>query len=309
MFTANIDFGPGSFNLEDPTVGLSDLSSYKATLKLSFDGTYGNQPNQWSRTYVMLSSQEPAAHQITIETTGGTLAPVFMAEVNGVTYERKGENPCTAATTEEGSSLSARWEPAGFLSSIIGADAAGAETINGVPTTHYTFDERALGQAGLSQSTGQMWVASDKGFLVRYLLTTKSDAAYFGDGIEGTLTWEYNLTDLNQPVLVKLPVGCPGGLVDAPLAPNAQSIRRLPGVTIYSIATSLTDGLAFYQKQLPELGWKMSGTPSVSDTMGLASFVKGDQQLSVIVTSAENMVEVRLVIGAAPKPMVIPGLP
>jgi hypothetical protein len=154
-----------------------------------------------------------------------------------------------------------------------------------------------------------MWVASDKGFLVKYLLTTKSDAAYFGDGIEGTLTWEYNLTELNQPVLVKLPDGCPGGLVDAPLLPNAQSVRRLPGVTIYSTAGSIKDSLAFYQEKLPALGWKISGKPGVSDTIGLARFVKGDQQLSVIVTPADNMVEVRLVIGAPSKPMVIPGLP
>ena len=36
-------FGSGSFNLLSPTIGLADLSSYHATLVLSFDGTHAGQ--------------------------------------------------------------------------------------------------------------------------------------------------------------------------------------------------------------------------------------------------------------------------
>src|SRR5687768_17248510 len=51
-----VTFGPGDFNLLTPTEGLSDLSSYRATLTLSFEGTNAGQPEQWSHTYVMLTS-------------------------------------------------------------------------------------------------------------------------------------------------------------------------------------------------------------------------------------------------------------
>src|SRR3990172_6490544 len=47
-------FGPGSFNFLDPAAGLSDLSGYKATMSLSFNGTEGGQASQWSKTYGML---------------------------------------------------------------------------------------------------------------------------------------------------------------------------------------------------------------------------------------------------------------
>ena len=302
----DVIFGSGPFRLLDPTVGLSELSSYKATLTLSFDGTQDNQPSQSSHTFVMRASQENAAHQVTIEATGGDPAPVLMLEMNGVSYEFNGENNCTASITEPDSSLTATWEPAGFLSPIIGAEAAEGETINGLGTDQYTFDERALGESGFSQSTGQVWVASETGVVIRYLLTTKAGADYFGEGVDGTLTSEYNLTDINQLVLIELPSGCPGGLVEAPLLPDAQSVRRLPGVTIYSTAGSIQDGLAFYLEQLPALGWSATGDPAITDSMGVANFVQGEQQLSVIVTSSENMLVVHLLMATIPSPEATP---
>lgn len=298
----DVVFGPGSFRLEDPRIGLVDLSSYKATLTLSFAGTQDNQPSQWSHTFVMLANQENAAHQVTIEAAGGDPAPVFMLEMNGVSYELDGEKNCSASTTPAGSSLSATWELAGFLPGVIGAEAAGSETMNGVATDHYTFDERALGEAGFSKSSGQVWVASETGVVVRYLLTTSAGADYFGKGIEGAQTWEYNLTDINQPVTIDLPVGCPGGLVEAPLMPAAQSIRKLPSVTVYSIAGSIQDVFAFYREQLPALGWVVLSEPVAGDPLEVAVFVQGNQQLTVIGASMDNGVEVRLVMGPAPGP-------
>jgi len=299
-------FGPGSLRLVDPTVGLAGLANYKATLTLSFNGTQAGQPSQWSHTYVMLASQDAADHQITIEAAGGTPAPVFKAEMNGVSYEIDEDGNCTTSTTEVGSSLTANWEPAGFLSGLVGAEAAGSETINGVATDRYTFDERALGQTGFSQSSGQVWVASENGAVVRYLLTTTAGADYFGEGNEGAQTWEYNLTDINQPVTIELPAACTAGLVDAPLMPAAQSVNQLPGLTIYSTTGSIADVLAFYQEQLPALGWKATGEPSLADTLGWVSFNKGDQQLTVIVTTLENGIEVRLLMGTAPSPGATP---
>lgn len=312
---ADMVFGPGSFNLMDPTVGLADLSSYKATLTISFSGTQAGQPSQWSHVYVMLASQENAAHQITIESAGGDPAPVFMLEMNGVSYELDEKKNCTASTTEAGSSLTATWEPAGFLSALIGAEAAGSETVNGVATDKYSFDERALGETGFSQSTGQIWVAKDSGVVVRYMLTTTAGTVYFGEGIEGAQTWEYNLTDINQPVTIDLsragtgttpPTGCPGGILDVPLMPNAQNLRQLPGVTAYSIVGSIQEVLAFYQEQMPALGWVTNVEPAGVDTMGSVVFVQSDQQLTVIATTSDNGVEVRLMMGTAPGPDVTP---
>jgi hypothetical protein len=67
---ADMVFGSGPFSLLDTEAGLAGLSSYKATLTLSFDGTREGQPSQWSKTYVMLTTSESAARQLTIEKSG-----------------------------------------------------------------------------------------------------------------------------------------------------------------------------------------------------------------------------------------------
>ena len=53
-------------------------------------------------------------------------AAVFMAETDGASYERHGEGACTANVVVAGDSLAERFEPAGFLTGLMGADAAGS---------------------------------------------------------------------------------------------------------------------------------------------------------------------------------------
>src|SRR5262245_59401037 len=57
----DVVYGSGQFNLPDAKAGLSDLSSYKATLTLAFDGTRNGQSEKWSETYLMLRQTAPVA--------------------------------------------------------------------------------------------------------------------------------------------------------------------------------------------------------------------------------------------------------
>jgi hypothetical protein len=295
----DVAFGPGSFNLTEPRVGLADLSGYKATLTLSFDGSSAGKSEQWSKTYVMLTSKEPAARQLTIEKTGDLpdLDAVFLAETDGAAYERRGTNACNATVIDPGNSLADRWEPAGFLNGVLGAQAAGNETVNGVAADHYTFDERAFGQQGIAKSKGGMWVATDGGYIVKYVLTTKGDASYFGEGIEGTLTLDYALTDANRPVAIQLPEDCPAGMVNAPQLPDAANVRNVPSMLTYDTSSSLADAAAFYQKQIPELGWTPLGDPAINDTTALLDFTQGDQELTVIIAAGDGGTKVHILLG------------
>lgn len=301
----DLAFGPGSFNLTNPGVGLADLVSYKATLRLSFDGTRDGKTQQWSKTYVMLRAQEPAARQVTIERAGDISDPghVFMAEMAGAAYERIGENSCTATVIDPENSLGVWMEPAGFLNGVIGAEAGGNETVNGVAVDHYTFDERALGLQDITKSTGEIWVASEAGYIVKYVLTTVGNADYFGNGIEGTLTLDYELTDANQPVAFALPVDCPAGMVNAPQLPDASNIQNVPGLLTYSTSSSLADAAAFYQKQIPTLGWTLLGDPVINDTTALLDFTQGNQSMTVIITASDTGTKVLIELGSSQAPV------
>jgi len=297
---ADVVFGSGPFNFPEPKAGLTDLSSYKATFVLSFNGTRAGQPSQWSKTYIMLSNREPANRQLTIEKTGdlSNLDAIFLADVGQATYEVRGENTCNANIIKEGNPLTQQLEPAGLLNFVIGAEETGAETVNNVAADHYTFDERAFGQLGLAKSTGEMWIASEGGYLVKYMVTTEGDADYFGEGVEGTLTGDYELTDVNQPVTFALPDDCPAGMVDVPLLPDASNILNMPSVLAYDTASSLADIAAFYQSEIPNLGWEPTGEPTITDTTLLLDFTQGDQTMAIVVTT-NNGTTVNVMLGKA----------
>jgi hypothetical protein len=301
--------GPGAFTLPDATAGLADLASYQATLTLTFTGTRDGTSQKWSKTYVMLSTKEPAARQVTIEKKGdlADLTPGFVAEVEGVAYELAGDNSCTAAVFKPQDSPAQALEPAGLLTGVIGADEAGAETVNDVPAKHYTFDERALALLNIAKSTGELWVATDGGYLVKYVLTTTGGADYFGSGTDGTLSWDYELTQVNQPVPFDLPADCPPGLVQAPRLPDAANVQDTPGVLAYDSASSLADAVTFYQTQLTGLGWQLTGDPiAVADipkdqTTVVLDFTQASQTLTVILTLSETGTQVSILQASAPK--------
>lgn len=293
--------GPGSFAYLDTRAGLADLSSYKASLTYTFDGTRDGSAEQWSKTYVMLATRDPAARQLTIVTEGSIPAidPVFMAEAEQAVYTRTADGACSAELIEGGASLGDWLEPAGILYSVVGAEDGGTDRVNEIASHRYTFDERAFGQAGLTESTGEMWVASEGGFLVRYLLTSSGGEDFFGEGIAGTLSWAYELTDVNQPLSLDVPEDCPPGLVDAPLLPDASNVMKAPGMLAYDTAASLTEVVAFHQEQVPLLGWAPLGEPSSDEATVLLEYAQGDREMLVLIIGEEAVTRVRILLQPA----------
>jgi hypothetical protein len=291
--------GPGTFNFRAPAVGLGSLGSYKATLTLSFEGTEAGQASEWSRTYVMLSVREPATRLLMSTATGQVPdpEPVTLAERDGAAYEQHGDGACAANPIDPGQGLADVWEPASFLAAVVGAEEAGSETANGVPAQHYRFDQRALGLQDVVQSTGELWVAADGGYLVRYYLSTTAGPSYFGDGIEGTAVWSYELTEINQPQAINLPAGCPAGLLDVPALPDAADLVSEPGWLGYVTASPPGAVLEFYQAQLPPLGWQPAGAAITADSLAAQDFNRGDQQLSLTITTDASGTVVALALG------------
>jgi hypothetical protein len=295
----DVPLGPGNVDFPAPAAGLSDLTAYTATLTLSFEGTEAAQPSEWSKTYVMISLQAPLARELTITSAGLTAEPepLYLAERDGASFEKRGEQACTAGVIEAGQSLSELMEPAGFLTGVLGADAAGSEMVNGVAANHYTFDERALGEAGVAQSTGELWVAADGGYLVKYVAVTHGGPDYFGEGIEGTLNWDYALTAANAMPAIELPSDCPAGLLDAPALPDAAGLVNVPGLLSYTTASSPAEVMAFYQAALPGLGWQPNDNAVVVDDMALQDFTRQGQQLALTLVAGEAGTDVLLTVG------------
>ena len=297
----DITFGPGAFNLGDPQAGLADLSSYVATLKVSFDGNSRGKAETWSKTYTMLVTREPLARQWTVEQSanGSAAETALHAEMNGLYYEKHGQDACNADGLPQEDLPSESYEPAAFLSGVIGAEEAGPQDVNEIPAMRYTFDQRAVGVADLAQSTGEMWVTNEGGYVVKYLLTTTAGPDYFGAGVDGILSMEYELTGPNAPLTITLPEDCPPGLVNAPTLPDATNVENTPGLLAFDTPTSMAEVVTFYTEQLPPLGWSPQGDPMLAEGAAVLIYTSGDVAVTITIEDADGRSHVTIFSGPA----------
>jgi hypothetical protein len=256
-----LEFGPGSLYLPDLRVGLAETSGYRSKLTLSFEGNQAGRPVQWTNIYSFAANNPTDARQLLVEETGDdSQPPVFMAEMNGVTYEKRGEDFCFGEPVDPVDPIVQELEPAAQLPSLFGAEEEGTELLNGVQAVHYTFDEGALAEYGFSKIAGELWLAVEGGYVLRFNMTTTGEVGYFDENTGGILKQEYELIEINQPVEILLPTGCPPGMIEAPMLSDAVSVINRPGVLEYETASSLQEVQVFYEAELPKLGWILSET-------------------------------------------------
>jgi hypothetical protein len=292
-----IELGPGPFDLVDPRAGLDGLSSYTETLSLAFDGTRDGQAVQWTKTLTFRHTVEPDISMLTVETTGDAVAsePDVLAEATGALYQHHADGSCSGQPLDADITI-ALHEPAGLLPGLLGAEETGQETMNAVPANRYSFDQRALAESGRTESAGEVWVAVEGGYVVRFVRTTQADASYFGDGLVGSMTWTYDLTQIDQPLDIRLPDGC---RVDAPIMADAENVLNLPEALGYDTPSSVNDVTAFYREELPKDGWETTGDPLDGEAGTLTRFTKGDEVLNVIVNTGDSGTRVDVIMSTA----------
>jgi hypothetical protein len=132
--------------------------------------------------------------------------------------------------------------------------------------------------------------------VVKYNLTLKGGAEYFGEGGEGTLTWDYTVSKAGQPTAIQLLKDCPEGLIDAALLDDAQDVERYPGATLYRTSSTIAQAADFYQKTLPIAGWTATAAPIIEDKVAVLNFKQGTSELTVYITADDKGTVVRLLL-------------
>ncbi|MGB8862273.1 MAG: DUF2510 domain-containing protein [Ilumatobacteraceae bacterium] len=93
------------------------------------------------------------------------------------------------------------------------AQLVGTEQVAGVSAKHYTFTIAGLGAGSGAQvdtNTGDVWVAADGGYLLKYVVNTSMRSGPAGDAAseQYSITLTLELTTVNQPVNVATPADC-----------------------------------------------------------------------------------------------------
>lgn len=182
---------------------------------------------------------------------------------------------------------------------------AGEETLNGIPTLHYTFDNPAFfdtffvqedaSKRGVAQSlAGDVWVAKDGLYIVKLGFSADvkdrfgQDASGAPTRTEQTLSWNYDLYDINADFPIVLPadplanasqpvISLPGFEPGSLLAPPGSIIDKTTGPFVVFKTEQLSEDevTAYFEQRLAELGWTPAeGNPPV--------WTLGEYQLSLV---------------------------
>ncbi len=282
-----------TFELSDVSEGLDSLNSYRATFTMSFAGKDANgQPQQGAWSFVEEFSKNPPAKRtrFTGSETGdiGTETGFELVEVDGKTYSIFGD-ACASADSESAPVADTTFSPSAVIGDIRSSQLVGVENVNGVPAKHYIVDlSEILALGTYTQAKAETWVADPGGFVVKYTFeATGAGALLFGTGDgEGTLQWDYEVTDINRPVDIAAPENCGGAPSDIPLMPDAVDTSAFGDLTLYSSASTFADVVAFYKEQMPANGWAEDSAADevATDTFTTLNFTKDGRTASITIT-------------------------
>ena len=203
--------------------GLASLNSYQTTLRTVTSGPEPTDQNE----ITMISQVDSAkkASRTRMETRevnadnpkGSTDANETIAignqqcEISGQGASQKGN-----LTEQQPIEADLRGTLTGLLDVTLSAENpsfVAEETINGIPTNHFTFKVTQLGKdsgAVVRNNKGDYWLARDGQYLVKYTLALEAATAAQGSAKAQTFKADvsYELSNVNVPVTIAFPAFC-----------------------------------------------------------------------------------------------------
>ncbi len=196
----------------------------------------------------------------------------------------------------------------------------GMETVNGVPTHHFSYDQSNLDLTKLPEgmvidkASGDLFVAVEGSYIVRSSgkfsgknLGTPGTTMQAATIKEGNLEYTNNLISLNKLITVKIPDTAKEGVkppADIPVLSGSVQIAggSIMGFTIYTFTTEKTpqDAATFYKAELVKQGWKLSKSDETGEQLSF-SYTKDARSMELSIgpdaTTGKNTINIMLTGG------------
>jgi hypothetical protein len=196
--------------------GLASLNSYEMTFIFS---SVGPDPTQSSTSSIQrqrsndTNASSTSINMVVISPGGGDPA------ITDTSIYQIGNDQCSGNNTDSWSwtsSTPAEAEMQGLIAGMIGLTPlidnpvfVAAETVNGIPTNHFTFQVSGLGASSgavVNINQGDYWLAVDGQYIVKYTLIVEISMAADTDVLHEEMSIE--MKQINQPVSIAFPQGC-----------------------------------------------------------------------------------------------------
>lgn len=291
------------------------VQSYQYDLLMNLSGDGGSGET----LITILYNADPPATSIVMSMSGEAFAEdaqmgnVHMSQIGDTVYMDVPEMGCMQMPATD-SSMTGE-----MMGGILGNDIVenlktivkvGNETVNGVETTHYTFDETAYIdiEGGMDTVDGHIYVAKDGGYMVRMIIDGTGDVGDFsgsGGATQGTLHIEMNLTHINEPAQIEAPADCQsfdggfgpntgdtnsGKADEYPVTDDAAAVFAMEGMTTYTTAMPVSDVMVFYQERMAERGWVENEAVRMIDAgrSSTTAFTKDGKTMTVIINNESD---------------------
>lgn len=296
---------PAFPDLEDMNTNLENFDSYRADVILSYEGI-GEEGTRSGAMRIQTSEiAEPRASEV-IMTLEGDLPEEMMGaetltftEIGGQSYTIFPGFGCVAGTADEAGGTTddfgAMIETDDILGEIEDAEYLGEETINGVATFHYRFDERHVQQDdGLDEVEGHIYISQELSYVVRMVFDGTGEMDLFDTGEMGNsdIHMEYNVTDVNVPFVIEPPAECAESGGDYPVMDGATEQASMMGFSSYKVEAALEDVIAFYDAEMVALGYQPDEEQMVFEDTAILGYSREGSAVTITATEEAGVVSV-----------------
>lgn len=293
-----------TFSVASRNAGLEKLKTYRARWRSEWKATEGGVTEsviwEWFEEVARESQAQHWGSKMT-EAKTGKLTEFEVWRIADVTYiatkNDEGKQECISLSGDPQDTPFA----AGLLSpntfgGVSDAKYVGSETINGIKTKHYKYDEKAAVLTAFGRVNGEIWVAEDGGYVVKDVVNWQGAAGLFGSTTKanGVGSWTFEVLDVNKPLTIAPPATCDKGKVDTPIMPDAQEKARIGAMTTYVTAAKVADVVKFYREEMQKAGWELDGEPDVSDELVSLNFTRAGATAQITIVSADGKTQVMI---------------
>ncbi len=294
--------------LQDPTLGLADLAGYHASLSQDLTGTLKGAPFERHTKLELTRTPAKGDYDFSLTLQGSDEPSTYLRLIGlgPATYAWDlPDGHCAGEYDEQ--SAKKLIDPTAMLSPVSKATKVGTEFANGIPTTHYRFDQNSLPWPDPKPKVaGEVWIATSGGYVVKYVLKVSAPSKPDSNSVQVAQSWDYEVGGTDGSAAVALPKGCLEVLTDVPVMPDARALIRTNGMTDFVTASTGRQVLDFYSQKLPALGWKNDKELPAGDVRlpFAATFTNGSRRISLHLAAAKpSGVDVTfLLLGAAGSP-------
>lgn len=283
-----------SLDLADEETSLKGLKSYKSTWSFEWTGKKDGQDQTVKWLTAESYTADPLATYSKFETSdslepsqGGVMEFYQIGSKSYMVSEQDGKPQCTAFSSADSTPTSSMLDRSAF-GSISNGKLVGEETVNGIRTKHYQYDEKATGMNLYTKLTGDVWVAVDGGYVVKDVADWEGNLLGLLGGSSttdvGKGRWTREVTEINQPFEITAPEGCDNPAEALPMMADATEETSFGAMTTYKTASKLADVLKFYQDEMGKAGWKAEGDGMTTGEFATLAFTRDGKKANIVLT-------------------------